>query len=78
VKAPLLDWEVDGMARNVFNQNGLQDQLASHAGRWVAIRNDHVVADAASLRELIDHEKVERTDTRFAVPARHATPSMRP
>jgi hypothetical protein len=66
------------MARNVFNQNGLQDQLAGLPGRWVAIRRDHVVADAASLRELIDDERVESTDTRFAVPARRATPSMHP
>jgi hypothetical protein len=66
------------MARNVFNENGLQAQLAELPGRWVAIRNDHVIAHAATLGELIRDESVERTDTRMAVPKRHEAPITHP
>ena len=66
------------MPRNVFNENGLQAQLADLRGRWVAIRNDHVIADAATLGDLIRDRKVKRTDTRMAVPKRHDAPVAHP
>jgi hypothetical protein len=66
------------MARNVFNENGLQAQLTELPGRWVAIRSDHVIADAATLGELIRDERVARTDTRMAVPQRHEAPVTHP
>jgi Family of unknown function (DUF5678) len=66
------------MPRNVFNENGLQAQLAALSGRWVAIRDDHVIADANTLGELIRDDRVERTDTRMAVPQRHDAPITHP
>lgn len=65
------------MVRNVFNENGLRDQLVGLSGRWVAIRQDEVVADAATLGDLIRDERVEQTDTRFAVPTVRPVPSKR-
>lgn len=65
------------MVRNVFNENGLQAQLSDLRGRWVAIRNDHVVADAATLGELIRDDDVKDTDTRMAVPKRPQVPVTR-
>lgn len=66
------------MPRNVFNENGLQAQLSDLRGRWVAIRNDHVIADAATLRELIRNDHVKDTDTRMAVPKRPPVPTVHP
>lgn len=66
------------MPRNVFNENGLQAQLSDLRGRWVAIRNDHVIADAATLRELIRNDHVKDTDTRMAVPKRPQVPTAHP
>jgi hypothetical protein len=65
------------MMRNVFNKNGLPEQLAGLSGRWVAIREDHVVADAETLRDLVRDERVKDTDTRYAVPTRRDVPSRR-
>jgi hypothetical protein len=37
-------------------------------GRWVAIDDGHIVADAATLEELDADERVGAADTRFRVP----------
>jgi hypothetical protein len=37
-------------------------------GRWVAVRDGDVVADARTLEELVASELVETTDTLFRVP----------
>jgi hypothetical protein len=40
--------------------------MAPLRGRWVAVRDDEVVAHAAPLRKLIGDESVRASDTRFA------------
>lgn len=37
-------------------------------GRWVALRDGHIVADAETLEDLESNEQVEASDTRFRVP----------
>jgi Family of unknown function (DUF5678) len=42
-------------------------------GRWVAIRDDHIVADARTLEELGVDERVLDSDALFRVPERNST-----
>jgi hypothetical protein len=41
-------------------------------GRWVAISDGHIVADAATLETLDGDERVSLDDTRFKVPVEGA------
>ena len=41
-----------------------------HAGEWIALRGDEIVAAAASLEELRANPDVTREDAVFAVPER--------
>jgi hypothetical protein len=44
--------------------------LDEHAGRWVAIRDDHVVAVSDTLEELLESKDVREDDVLYRVPER--------
>ncbi len=44
------------------------DAFKRFAGRWIALRDDQVIADADTLADLDDDPTVESSDTRFRVP----------
>lgn len=44
------------------------DAFERFAGRWIALRDGEVIADAATLDELAANEEVQASDTRFFVP----------
>ena len=50
----------------------LSGELEDYAGKWVAIRDGHVVASADSLEELREDVEVRREDAVFIVPDRDA------
>lgn len=45
------------VAEQIAAETELNDRLASYAGRWVALRDHQIVADAATLKEL--HGQIE-------------------
>ena len=53
--------------RHLQAEKGLSDQLKKYAGRWVAVRNHEVVADAETAAELLGKTEGQRIDRRFRV-----------
>jgi hypothetical protein len=45
------------VAEQIAAETELNDRLAAYAGRWVALRDHKIVADAATLKEL--HAQIE-------------------
>jgi Family of unknown function (DUF5678) len=52
----------------IVSENPLPDDTENYAGRWIAIRDRKVVADAETLPELRADPRVRRDDTVYAVP----------
>jgi Family of unknown function (DUF5678) len=48
----------------------LPDGVERHAGRWIAIRGEQVVADADTLEALIHDKRVDENDVLYRVPER--------
>jgi hypothetical protein len=46
---------------------------AEYRGKWIAIRNGEVVAEAARLEDLVSLPKVQKDDVLYHVPHRSAT-----
>lgn len=49
----------------------LPEDLERFEGRWVAIRNGVVVADAETVEDLLRDDHVQRTDVLYRVPDQH-------
>jgi hypothetical protein len=47
-----------------------KEALTEHAGRWVALKGDRVVADADEAKDLLAHPNVDADTTPFYVPDR--------
>jgi hypothetical protein len=45
------------VAEQIAAETELNDRLAAYAGRWVALRDQEIVADAATLKDL--HAQIE-------------------
>jgi len=45
------------VAERIVAETELNDRLAAYAGRWVALRDHEIVADAGSLKDL--HAEIE-------------------
>jgi hypothetical protein len=45
-----------------------EEAFANHVGRWVAVKDGKVVADAANAKELLDRPEVDSDATPFYVP----------
>jgi hypothetical protein len=45
-----------------------QEAFERFAGRWIALRNGEIIADAATREELQQDDRVESTDALFRVP----------
>lgn len=56
------------MAVEVARSPVPRDAFDRFPGRWIALRDGEVVADAAILEELRQDERVELTDALFRVP----------
>jgi hypothetical protein len=54
----------------IVSESPLPDDTQRYAGRWIAIRERKVVADAATLPELRADPRVRREDTVYPVPPR--------
>jgi hypothetical protein len=50
----------------------IKDDLTPYRGRWVAIRDGHVVADALDSVELRDRKDVHEDDYLMLVPSQYA------
>ena len=61
---------------NVRGGKRLRAELNEHRGKWVAIRDNKVIASAPSLKRLREDARVAKTDTRFAVPPAGRTSSI--
>lgn len=46
--------------------------LEEYAGKWVAVRDDEIIASADTLEQLRDDPEVRRDDAVFVVPERGA------
>lgn len=47
----------------------LASELAQYAGKWVATRDQQVVASADTLRELLDEVEAQEVESVFRVPS---------
>jgi Family of unknown function (DUF5678) len=50
-------------------EEALSASLAKYVGRWVAVRDHKVIADAATAAELIEPVKGKKYEAMFEVPA---------
>jgi hypothetical protein len=65
MKAPVLEEQIEA-------EEALRARLGEYAGRWVAVRDHEVVADAASAAGLLEKVGGEDVDGIFEVPAKGA------
>jgi hypothetical protein len=52
----------------IVREKIVPDGADRYAGRWIAIRGQEIVADAATLAELYEDRRVDERDLVYAVP----------